>query len=165
MPNTFAYLVAFVMAGGASIHSGQTPSTQATTAVPDAVREHLDEASDMVDRLMRWKHIVTRPGDVEDLQLAPKSTLISIERSEARKLTDLIDAMAMQVPARDANQAPTGDVAAHLQKAREIARELMPAADAAGHHGELVTIDRTSLERLDVELDALEDLAPIVATR
>lgn len=164
MLNTSVYLVALTMAGGAWLTGGQA-SNQASATVPNAVREHLDEASDMVDRLMRWKHIVTPPTDAEDLRVPPKSTLISIERSEAKRLTELIDAMAAQLPRRDkAEQAPRGDLQAHVQKAQEIARELMPAAGAASNT-ELVTIDKTSLERLDVELDALEDLAPIVATR
>jgi hypothetical protein len=96
--------------------------------------------------------------------------LISIDRGDAQRLNDLIGALMAQVPPR-ANGAAMmrGDLRSHVEKAQEIARELLPpganATDAAGksatsRSGQLVTVDRTSLERLDVELDAIELILP-----
>ena len=85
-----------------------------------------------------------------------------------QKLSGLLDARAAQLPqpSTTADQL-RGDLRAHVEKAREIAKELQPphaevTASAANAKGGLVTIDRTALERLDVELDAIEMLMPRV---
>ena len=131
---------------------------QATKA--DAVREHLDEAEDLVESLLRWKHVpvwpVERPTGIP--VDAPKNTLISIGQQEAKKLVGLVEAILAQVPASTGGAAPRGDLRAHAEQARTIARELMP--DTTSSPGNLVTIDRTALLRLEIELDAIEELLP-----
>jgi hypothetical protein len=150
----------------------QTTSSQhagPAEAQAEAIREHLDEADDLVDSLLRWRH-VTSWSDKGTPQTpppeGPANTLISIERAHAQKLTALLGALAAQVPTAK-GEAPhaRGDLRAHLEKAQEIARELQPPsarvdANAADAAGGLVTIDRTTLERLDVELDAMAQLIP-----
>jgi hypothetical protein len=134
---------------------------QATTA--STVREHLDEAEDLVESMLRWKHVAIWPMDrTSDLPVdAPKSTLISIDRQEAAKLGGLIGAIVAQLPASPgANAAaPRGDLRAHAEKAQEICKELLPESKSAAT-GNLVTIDRTALMRLEIELDAVEELLP-----
>jgi hypothetical protein len=148
-----------------------TSTTQSTTPTlpSDAIREHVDEAEDLVGSLLDWQHVVTW-SDRGKLHApppeGPSNTLISIEQKHVKELTALLEAVASQLPAPAVTtQAVRGDLRAHLNKAREIARELQPphaapTAQAVSAPSGLVTIDRTTLQRLDVELDAMRMLLP-----
>ena len=133
----------------------------------EALREHLDEGEDLVDALLRWRHVVAWSDDGKlhaPPPQGPATTLISVEQERVRRLSALLDALAAQVPANAAGaKSARGDVRAHLEKAQEIAKELQPpvatAVDRTGG-APLLTVDRTSLERLNVELDAIEMLVP-----
>lgn len=149
--------------------TGSNPHAAPTGPQAEAIREHLDEAEDLVESLLRWQH-VTSWADKDNVQTpppeGPANTLISIERAHEQKLTALLGALATQIPASNEEaQQLRGDLRAHLEKAQEIARELRAPharviANAADAAGGLVTIDRTTLERLSVELDAMEQLIP-----
>lgn len=153
----------------ATQNTPQAMNGRPTGAQAEAIREHVDEAEDLVDSLLRWQH-VTSWSDEGQLEApppqGPANTLISIEQVHVQKLTGFLAALAAQLPptAGDAQRA-RGDLRAHLEKAQQIARELQPpyastAPGAANATGGLVTIDRTTLERLEVELEAMEQLVP-----
>lgn len=164
------FMLCFFVAAAAPASAAQAQPTKQSAVderTAEALREHLDEAEDVVSSLLRWQHITTWSagnGDQPPSE-APRSTLISIERAHAATLVGLVDALAAQVPeSQGSDAAPRGDLRAHVEKARTIARELMPPAaaspDALHAEGGLVTVDRTALERLEIELDAVEELLP-----
>ena len=91
--------------------------------------------------------------------------MISVELEDVRRITSLIGAVIAQLPATPRATGPRGDLSAHAEKALQISRELHPpyagaAPGTAGTTASLVTVDRTALERLDVELEAIEMLIP-----
>jgi hypothetical protein len=150
-------------------HTTSHQNAKPTGVQAEAIRDHVDEAEDLVDSLLRWRH-VTSWSDKGKLHApppeGPANTLISIEQVHVQKLTALLGALAAQLPSVPSDEPRLrGDLRAHLDKAQQIARELQPphateAADAAHAAGGLVTIDRTTLERLNVELEAMEELLP-----
>jgi hypothetical protein len=95
------------------------------------------------------------------------TTLITVNRADVEKINQLLAATAAMLPRTTrASTVPHGDLRAHIEKAQEIARELLPPSPAAqpvgtsGGKQSLVTIDRTALQRLATELDAAERVAP-----
>jgi hypothetical protein len=179
---------AFVGLGSFAPAAAQTTGT----AVDDGVRDHIGRIEDTVDRLLDWRHVLSARtrADAASAPTAPATTLITVDQRDVNTLVELIDATANMLPAPAAQPtARRGDLRAHVMKAREIAREMMPspagttgtsgqansaprpadretvgsaragaeggAASAAG----MITIDRTSLERLKVEVEAMENLA------
>lgn len=174
MRHTTKYIVCLALAGGGVLPAAAAQTSKGqmlSQSAANSVREHVDEAEDLTESLLRWKHIVTGVADDDvNLRKAPASTAISIDRADAQRLHDLIGALNTQVPQRASGAATMhGDLRAHVDKAQDIAQELLPTATneagapktataAAG----LVTIDRTALERLDIELDAIEMIVPRV---
>jgi hypothetical protein len=107
----------------------------------------------------------------------PATTLISLETSDVQELSAAIDAIGELVPAEAESGSQPGGLRAHVEKAQEIMREMMPSQQetgAVGTSGSLagaeprtadatparMTIDRTALERLEIEIDAMERVAP-----
>jgi hypothetical protein len=165
-----------------------TPAAQTAAAAPDAsqpeaIHDHIEEAEDLVEALLDWQHAPTASGDAARGTWAPQpaTTLIAVDRERVQKLAAAIDAIAVMMPPSPAGR---GDLAAHARKAQEIARELMPSAgtDAVGTTGAatgaaapattadrsanraaagsgVVTLDRTALERLELEIDAMDRLS------
>jgi hypothetical protein len=163
MQNTIKCVIGLALAAAVAMpaSAAQTASVQTVSeSTANAIREHLDEAEDLTESLLRWKHIITTVGRDTAAPEAPASTLISIERNDAKKLNDLIGAIAAQVPTRPAGTTgPKGELRDHVEKAREIARELLPNGTSTAS-GNLVNVDRTALQRLEIELDAIETIAP-----
>jgi hypothetical protein len=166
-PITIAAIATVVYAG-----QGGNAATPVSEATAEAVQEHLDEAEDAVESLLDWHHALTtisREPRETAAPTRPLNTLLVVPRAEVERLTKLIDAAIGMVPKPASPQpsmAARGDLRAHLEKAQEIARELMPAAKPAGQTGSTsasadhITVDRAALERLEVELDAAERVAP-----
>jgi hypothetical protein len=137
----------------------------------EAIHEHIDEAEEALEMLLDWRHVLTaatsQPRDTTP-PTEPATTLISVPRSDVERLTKLLDAVMAMVPKPpQAGTAPRGDLRAHAEKAQEIARELLPAASTqpvgtSGRAGDagIVVVDRAALERLEVEIDAMERVAP-----
>jgi hypothetical protein len=127
--------------------------------------------------LLDWSHVLTA---VESANVpGPSTTLISVEREPVTKLARVLEAISSSasrtLPARSDAPAtePRGDLRAHVEKAREITRELMPeggtgAVGTSGtaaprgptRTGDIIKVDRAALERLEVEIDAIERVAP-----
>lgn len=173
--------LALTLTAAESLAQGQSAAGERNRSTPsapkegqplqaEAVREHLDAAQDRVDSLLEWQHVVTwrGNGDTPPPQ-GPADTLISIDKAETQRVLQLLDALASQVPAKAAGEPQgtaqgqsskaRGDIRAHVEKAQQIARTELRAPHATPTANEsLVTIDRTSLLRLDVELDAIESL-------
>ena len=138
--------------------------------VMNAVLEHVDEAEEVLESLLELRPVITAVTDERsrsDPPSKPRTTLISVHRSDVQKLVSLLDAAAAMVPPpphADA-QMPRGDARAHIEKAQEIAREFTQTASTprpvgtSGGADDLVTIDRSALKRLEVELDAIELVA------
>jgi hypothetical protein len=139
----------------------------------EAILDHIDVAEDIVESLLDWRHVLI--GKDSTSIVGPSTTLISIEREPVTKLAGALDAIWSMLPPRadGAATGPHGDLRAHVEKAREITRELMPngASSAVGtsgtavqkgptQTGDIVTVDRTALQRLEVEIDAIERVAP-----
>jgi hypothetical protein len=143
-----------------------TSGAPASARQAEAIRDHADEADDLVDSLLEWRHIVTWRGDGNTLPPeGPANTLISIDKAHAQRLIKLLDALETQLPqdrsGETGKEALRGDLRAHVRKAKSIARDELQAPHAretAG--GTLVTVDRTALRRLEVELDAIAALVP-----
>ena len=150
--------------------SQQTAQPGITAANAEGIREHLDEAEDLIESMLDWRHVLTALATSRDdtpRPMAPSSTLISITREEVERLSGYLDAMSALVPkAGVQSAAPRGDLRAHIDKAQEIAREMLPAGASArpvgtsGVDAGLLTFDRTAVERLEIELDAVERLLP-----
>ncbi len=175
MRHLMKYLIYLaVAAAGVPAVAAHTAAAQTLDELTaNAVREHLDAAEDLTESLLRWKHVVTGvAGDDINARKAPVNTSISIDRNDAKRLSDLAAALLAQLPQRGAGSTMMrGDLRSHVEKADQIARELLPSGShtvtAHGNRttdgsGSLVTIDRTSLERLDIELDAIEMILPRV---
>ena len=147
----------------------QDDQVRITTANAEAIREQLDEAEDLIESLLDWRHVLTAVttsrGDSQS-PMAPANTLISVSREELQRLSVYLTAMSAMAPKAAQTAAPRGDLRAHVDKAHEIARELLPIAaparpvGTAGTDDRVVTIDRTAIERLEIELDAIERLLP-----
>lgn len=168
--NFLTAVVAVTCLGSGALTAQAPPSANSATisgTQAEAVREHLDEAEDLVDSLLRWQHVVAW-RDQGKLHApppeGPSTTLISIEQGHAQKLSGLLEALVAQVPpSAKGNGAARGDLRAHAEKAQQIAKELQPPQATSvqtAAAGSLVTVDRTALERLNVELDAMEMLLP-----
>jgi hypothetical protein len=155
----------------AGVRDDQSSATPLTSAAAEAIHEHMEEAEDLVESLLDWRHVLTTVNtgrDDRDTPTEPATTLIAVRRHEVQELARLLDATSAMLPAAPhAASAPRGDLRAHADKARAIVRELMPAGTApVGTTGatsdtsDLITVDRTALQRLEIELDAMELLAP-----
>jgi hypothetical protein len=155
--------VAIGAALAAAAPSAQAPVTETTA---EGIREHLDEAEDLVDDLLQWRHVLTHVSPQSSgapTPTAPANTLIGIGAAEVKQLQGLIGAAVRMLPAAASAGTSRGDLAAHLRKAQEIASELTPAAAPVGTSGTdraVVMIDRTALLRLEIELEAAEQVAP-----
>jgi hypothetical protein len=167
MPVVIVALITWALAAPHSSGSAQSSQPGLTAASAEAIHEHLDEAEDVVESLLQWRHVLTAFNTDRDdpkKPMAPRNTLITVDRGQVQRLAQLVDAVAAMTPPGGAGVTPRGDVGAHAHKAREIARELVPGATTgpvgtSGTAG-LITIDRTAVQRLEVELDAIEELLP-----
>jgi len=168
----------FAWAGAIIIMTAAPASTQNRDAVAvgenrEAILDHIDVAEDIVESLLEWRHVLTA-RDSADVA-GPSTTLISIEREPVVRLAGALDAISSMLPPRADGSATGlhGDLRAHVEKAREITRELMPngASSAAGasgtaapkgptQTGDIIKVDRAALQRLEVEIDAIERVAP-----
>ena len=162
---TAVLCTATALAGGA-----QDRNTAITATNGEAIHEHLDEVEDALETLLDWRHVLTtatsQPRETRP-PTAPSTTLISVPRPDVERLASLISAVLVMVPAPSAAAAaPRGDLRAHAEKAQEIARELMPIGTAGpvgtsgGATVDMILVDRSALERLEVEVDAMERVAP-----
>jgi hypothetical protein len=146
--------------------STNTPPAQVPAQEAEAIRDHIDAADDLVDSLLEWRHVVTWRGDGDTPPpKGPANTLISIDKSQAQRLIKLLGTLEAQLPEHKSGHADKpdlrGDLRAHVQKAQSIARTELQAPHARETaDGRLLTIDRTALRRLDVELDAMAALTP-----
>jgi hypothetical protein len=157
-------LLAVAMSGTlAAAAPAQVPVTETTA---EGIREHLDEAEDLVDDLLQWRHVLTHVSPQSSgapTPTAPVNTLVGIDAADITKLQGLIGAAVRMLPAGSAAATSRGDLAAHLRKAQAIAGELSPAATPVGTSGSaasVITVDRTALQRLEIELEAAEEVAP-----
>lgn len=137
--------------------------------VLNAVLAHVDEAEAVLESLLELRPAITAVTDDRSrpaLPSKPRTTLISVHRADVQKLASLVDAAAAMVPSAvhaDAH-VPRGDLRAHIEKAQEIAGELIqpvstPRPIGTSGADDLVTIDRSALQRLEVEIDAIELVA------
>lgn len=160
---------AALLAAFASSAAAQERNADGTGTAAEAIHEHIDEAEEALEMLLDWRHVLTTATRVPretTPPTAPATTLISVPRADVARLAQLLDAVVAMVPkpAR-AGTAPQGDLRAHAEKAQEIARELMPATSVqpvgtSGADANTIVVDRTALERLEVEIDAMERVAP-----
>lgn len=156
---------------GAQVDSSASTQSLATNAEASTatLSEHLDEAEDIVESLLEWRHVLTAFNTERDdpkTPTAPANTLITVDRDQVQRLVQFVDAMGpLAPPSTPGKAAMGGDVRAHLVKAQQIADELLPPGAATRPVGtagaeSVITIDRTAIERLEVELDAIEQLLP-----
>jgi hypothetical protein len=159
-----------LIAPGAYTAAAQERNTSPAVANAEAIHEHLDEAEEAIEMLLDWRHVLTtatrQPLDTTP-PTEPATTLVSVPRADVERLAKLLDAAAVMVPKPSTTTAaPRGDLRAHIEKAQEIARELMPAAAAGpvgtsgGSGNATMVVDRAALERLEIEIDAMERVAP-----
>jgi hypothetical protein len=161
-------LLAVALLWGAPGSVGARQSNAIDETVAEGIREHIDETDEIVDSLLQWRHLISyvTPERETRRPTAPATTLITVDRADVEKINQLLAATAAMLPRTTrASTVPHGDLRAHVEKAHEIARELLPpsAAQPVGTSGgkqALVTIDRTALQRLEIELDAAERVAP-----
>jgi hypothetical protein len=148
--------------------AGSQQSTPA--AATSAIEEHLDEADDLLETLLDWRRAITATSVGDDRRTPPTApmpthTLIPLDRQQVEKLTQLIDAVAGMVPRSTAPAAPRGDMRAHAEKAQQIARDLLPApgrpVGTSGSTGSVAMVDRAALQRLEIEVEAMEMLARV----
>ena len=154
--------------GGAEVNGNAARQTEQPAAIPDELKEHIDEAEDLLESLLDWGRALTTTTPNPRETTAPTmsaNTLMVVPESDVKKLVALIDTLSTRVPkpARP-DSGPQGDLRAHVEKAQEIAREFQtttnrsagPATGAAA----LLVVDRTALERLEIEIDAMERVLP-----
>ena len=144
--------------------SQQAASPPRTT---DAIEEHLDEADDLLETLLDWRLAITATvaGDerrTPPTEPMPTHTLIPLDRQQVERLVQLVNAAATMVPRATGARATRADLRAHAEKAQESARELMPAPDrpvgTSGSVSNIAMVDRAALQRLEVEVEAMEML-------
>jgi hypothetical protein len=160
----------------AAVNAQNRDATAPDASHRDTILEHIDEAEDIVESLLDWDYVLTavEPPGADPKFARLSTTVIAIEHEPVTKLASVLEAIsAMLPPADPASAEPRGDLRAHVEKAREIARELMPqpssgtagTSGAAGSAkdptpaGDIIKVDRTAVERLEVEIDAIERLA------
>ena len=160
---------AILFLGSAAGASAAERQVQVSEIRAEGIRDHVDEAEDLVDALLAWRHAITdtRTDRGGAPPTAPAHTLISVERGDVERIGKLVDAAVASIPAppNAAAAAPRGDLLAHARKAQEIAREMLPASGTgpigtSGSSERMVLVDRTALQRLDIELEAIERIAP-----
>lgn len=151
-----------VLLGGFSAQAQDT----LREVVNEAFYEHLDEADDAVEALLDWRHVLVNvAADDSQAPTLPKTTLISVSRRDVQELSAVIDAIVATLPGGGAARPATrGDLRAHAEKAQQIAKELLDmtprAVGTSGAAADVVTVDRTALQRLELEIDAMEQVAP-----
>lgn len=158
-----------LLAAVASTAAAQERNAVVTGAAAEGIHEHIDEAEEALEMLLDWRHVLTtatqQPRETPP-PTAPATTLISVPRADVARLAQLLDAVVAMVPTpARAGSMPQGDLRAHAVKAQDIARELMPAAPGrpvgtSGADTNTMVVDRAALERLEVEIDAMERVAP-----
>ena len=146
------------------------PPQDVPEKIAEAIREHIDEAEDIVESLLDWRltTFAVRTGDKDaPPPTSPATTLISVDRAPVQRLSALLDAAAAMLPERTTTTTtvPRGDLRAHIVKAQEIVRELLPSDTAkptgtTGGIADDVQVDRAALQRLEIEIDAMELVAP-----
>lgn len=147
-------------------------SQQAAASSPlttTAIEEHLDEADDLLETLLDWRLAITATSTGDERRTPPTEpvpthTLIPLDRQQVERLVQLVNAATTMVPRATGARAGRADLRAHADKAQEIARELMPAADrpvgTSGSDSNITMVDRAALQRLEVEVEAMETLLP-----
>jgi hypothetical protein len=164
-----ALWVSLALAWAAVASAAARQSQVVDEKVAEGIREHIDEAEDIVDSLLEWRHITSyvTPESESQRPTAPATTLVTVDRAQVGKIGELLAASMAMLPRPAQTSGPTGpkgDLRAHIEKAQEIARELLPpAAQPVGTSGgttAMVTVDRTALKRLEIELEAAERVAP-----
>jgi hypothetical protein len=153
--------------GSAALANRQTDA-QAGLA-QKATLEHADEAEELVDDILDARPTqlsVEDPQKRREVPL-PKNTLQTVEADKIAKLHGLVEAMAATIaPSATRPAGPRGDVRAHVEAAQAIAREILPGGPSGApvtspSTEPLVVVDRTALERLKIELEAIEHLLSI----
>jgi len=159
-----AAVVAIALPAVVHAQSGRTTTPAAQTR--EGIRDHIDQVEDAVDALLDWRHVLTATtqGKTGTPPSEPADTLMIVDRTDLKRVSDLLAATLQMLPARaPATATPRGDVRAHVEKAQEIAREMLPdnrrPVGTTGTDQNRVTVDRTALERLKVEIEAAERLA------
>ena len=139
------------------------PATLPTTAI----EEHLDEADDLLETLLDWRLAITATSTGDERRTPPTEpmpthTLIPLDRQQVERLVQLVNAATTMVPRATGARVTRADLHAHADKAQEIARELMPASDqpvgTSGSASNIIMVDRAALQRLEVEVEAMEML-------
>lgn len=142
------------------------PATAAVAS--EALEEHLDEADDLLETLLGWHRAITATNVGAESHTPPTApmpvnTLIPLSRQEVEKLIRFVDAVSAMVAAPPAAPAARGDMRDHARQAHAIAAELLPASDrpvgTSGSTANIVMVDRAALQRLEIEVEAMETLA------
>lgn len=132
-----------------------------------AIEEHLDEADDLLDTMLDWRLAITATSTGDERRTPPTEpmpthTLIPLDRQQVERLVQLVNAATTMVPRTTGASASRADLRAHADKAQEIARELMPTSDrpvgTSGSGSNIAMVDRAALQRLEVEVEAMEML-------
>jgi hypothetical protein len=176
---TFASLVA-LPAGLSAASAWTTPaawntrvvSAATSAATPDVIRDRIDAADDMLDDMLDIEPVITNyPGSGV---VRPSNTLMNVDAQSIETLRGVLESIVADLPARNdrSGSEARGDLRAHAEKAVEIAVELGPLGGTSGTtatadnaaatatHGCTVTVNRTALERLQVEVNAMTLLEP-----
>ena len=181
-PLTIASVLPLACAATAAAAPRQQAPASSAAASPsgvasrDALRDHIDAVDDILDGLLDWRHVDTNEPTLGDTA-RQSTTLISVEASRIERLDSGLAAIAAAMPSNTPNTASQstgtamrGDLRAHVEKARNIVQELKgPGRDTASAVGTsgaaegsqpwLLTIDRTALQRLEIEIDAIKLLS------
>jgi hypothetical protein len=173
---TFGASPARAAQDGVSSRPTQTDGGSARSPRAEAIRDHVDAADELVDHLLDWRHVNTHLHGGQ--QAGESTTLISVDADQIQRLGALLNAISSAVPAGAPGVEPHGDLRAHVDKAVTIGRELgtatatttaagtaganaPPAAtDRSGQPKQVITVDRTALQRLEIEIEAMKLLAP-----
>jgi hypothetical protein len=153
---------------------GQRRAISAATTLtsPQVIRDRIDTADDVLGDLLYMQPIITNDAARQS------NTLVNVDAKSIEKLRDVLESIVVDLPARrDRSSSETrGDLRAHAEKAVEIAVELgSRGGTGVGTSGTAattlhtpnpttrsctVTVDRTALERLQVEVNAMALLEP-----